>query len=173
MNPIDRSDEILATTIEFKEMKKDLYESSARKCRDEAGIETFSFLRDRECEQVVILERQRAAGSGKGRSSFPYLPPWDWKKVESIRSAIFQGIRPNGPGAEDVIALENSLTIEQACLRYFLYSLDAAVEPREKAFLNRMIWESKERMALLSDLGLQFAVSGKPMPQSPEMGITT
>ncbi len=173
MNPLDHPEEILATTIEFKEMKKNLYEYAAQKCTDEAGIETFSFLRDRECEQMAILGKGRTAQPEKTSCSFPYLPPWDWKKVESIRSAIFQDTRRHRPGAEDVIALENSLAIEQACLRFFIYALKEAVEPREREFLNRMIWESKERMALLSDLGLQFAVSGRSAPAPCEIGITS
>lgn len=171
MNPLYHSDEILATTLEFKEMKRDLYECAARRCTDEAGAKTFAFLRDRESEQMAILGKRRANRPGTSRPSFPALPPWDWKRAESIRSAIFQ-CRSKRPGAEDMIALENSLAIEQACLRFFLYSLEEATEPREKEFLARMISEGQERMALLTDLGLQFSINVRRTPEPWGIGVT-
>lgn len=162
MNPIDRPDEILDTTLEFKAMKKILYESATRRCSDTAGIALFSFLRDRESEQIEILSNHRAMPlSGGRRTPFPLVPAWDWERAEAIRKAIFQREEPAAPNEEDLIALENSLAFEQACLQFFVYSLEEASEPIEKQFLTGMISEGKEHLALLSDLGLQFSIHRK------------
>ncbi|MFZ2446807.1 MAG: hypothetical protein WAW37_10650 [Syntrophobacteraceae bacterium] len=161
MTPLDRRNEILATTLEFKEMKRILYESATRRCSDRAGCELFAFLGDQEAEQIKCIEKNRA-GAGAG-APFPTVPAWDWERAEAIKRIIYELEEPAAPAPQDLITLNNALSMEQACIQFFVYALEASKDPGEREFLIRMMSEGKEHMALLSDLGLHFSTRrGQP-----------
>lgn len=156
---LDRAKETFAVILDFKEIKKLLYEGAVRESLSKAGRETFAFLMELEDEHIGSFEKARTAiEAGDVSNPYPALKPWSRKRAREIRQLIFDQSGSPLPGPQDLIALENALNVEQACVRFFILSLAEASSPMEKEFLDRMIEEEKQHMALLSDLGLHFSV---------------
>lgn len=155
----DRAKEIFAVAIDFKDMKKLLYDGAVTNSVSRAGREAFAFLRDLEADHLTsFLGACDEAEQGPDTNPFPPLKAWNRGKARDVRRIIFEQNDFSMPGPQELITLESALNIEQACIRFLELTLENASENLEKKFLTGMISDEKQHMALLSDLGLHFSI---------------
>ena len=150
--------DIFCTATEMKEKKRVLYEKAMQSCTDSVGSQTFRMLRDAEQEHMDrIAEIQTALGKGALSSDACRLrvtPAGDTKAF--LKRLTAERKKLTKACADDVLAIETGLSLENAAIEYFNKEKDRTKDTGVKEFLEHLIEEDRAHYTLLADLKFYF-----------------
>ncbi len=156
--------EMFCAALELKEKKRSLYEGAMKGCSDfdSVGRETFRMLRDAEEEHAKHIQSVYE-GLKQGKEwvdACRYYPD----QAEAVR-ADFEKLVAALAEKPDVCtdqvgAIDTGLELEDASIRFFEEQIPAAMEDREREFLERMVVDEREHYRTLADLKYYYTDTG-------------
>lgn len=154
----DKTLDLFCTALALKEKKRSLYEEAMKSCPDPVGVETFRMLKAAEEEHLgrinALYEDAKKGTVAPDACRFHPFEAAD-KKALLRRIAKVQGKVPKAC-LDDVAAIETGMALENEAITFFTRQLEAAKEPFERAFLERMLAGEREHHILLADLKFYY-----------------
>lgn len=151
----ERAKKMLATALQMEEKGKAFYEKAMSSATNTLGKDIFKMLRD---DEIIHVGRIKAIYSAVDEGG-----DWtgQWKKLdvshETGLSQMFRDIaHRNGPdvqaAASDIEALDVGIEFESTAVKFYQKNLQAATDPVEKEFIEKMITEEKDHHTALVDM---------------------
>jgi len=149
---------MLSTALDMEKKGKAFYDRAARNCRSGQVKDIFRMLAEQEVVHIERINRlYESLTGGKGWCELEYKD----SKHLSIGKVFSEMARKHGANIKtyttDIEALDAGIDMEARSLKFYQDQLEAAGDPMEKEFLEKMAAEEKEHHATLSDMRLYLS----------------